>query len=136
MRVIIDINGEEITVTKIDDQESVKRVNESNLSKYARYFDETCYGWTKDARDNKMFLGHQQQYVNDLLKARKYLLLNDVYRTLGIHETKDGMIAGWVYDENTVIDFGFSVNEDFMNGLSNTTLLIFNVQYDDIRDYI
>ena len=87
-----------------------------DVSDYARYFDENCDGWSKDPELNLMFLKSQQQYANDKLQARGYLFLNEVYKMLGIPETKAGQIVGWKYDiENPTgdnyVDFGiYDVN--------------------------
>lgn len=102
---------------------------------YARYFDESCKGWTKDPDYNKMFLCHQQNYCNDKLRAKGYLFLNEVYDQLGIPRTKAGAVVGWVYDEENPIgdnkvDFcihSFDANRDFVNGYNNVVLLDFNV---------
>lgn len=106
-------------------------------SDYARFFDDGCKGWEKDAEMNLMFLRAQQQYANDLLRARKYLFLNDVYDMLGIPRTKAGQIVGWVYDPDRTdidnyVDFGiYDLNKpkarDFVNGYERTILLDFNV---------
>lgn len=106
-------------------------------SEYARFFDDGCKGWEKDAEMNLMFLRAQQQYANDLLRARRYLFLNDVYDMLGIPRTKAGQIVGWVYDPDRTdidnyVDFGiYDVNKpkarDFVNGYERTVLLDFNV---------
>lgn len=106
-------------------------------SEYARFFDDGCTGWEKDAEMNLMFLRSQQQYANDLLRARGRLFLNEVYRMLGIPETKAGQVVGWVYDEehpigDNYVDFGIydlnkPKNRDFVNGYERTVLLDFNV---------
>lgn len=106
-------------------------------SEYARFFDDGCTGWEKDAEINLMFLRSQQQYANDLLRSRGRLFLNEVYRMLGIPETKAGQVVGWVYDEehpigDNYVDFGIydlnkPKNRDFVNGYERTVLLDFNV---------
>lgn len=117
-----------------------KTVDVSNLdgySEYARFFDDGCAGWEKDSEMNLMFLRAQQQYANDLLVSRGYLFLNEVYRMLGIHETKAGQIVGWIYDPkhpvgDNYVDFGiYDINKpkarDFVNGYERVILLDFNV---------
>lgn len=106
-------------------------------SEYAKFFDDGCKGWEKDAEMNLMFLRAQQQYANDLLRARGHLFLNEVYDMLGIQHTKAGQIVGWVYDPDRTdidnyVDFGiYDVNKpkarDFVNGYERTILLDFNV---------
>lgn len=109
-------------------------------SEYARFFDDGCKGWEKDAEANLMFLRAQQQYANDLLRARGYLFLNEVYNMLGIQITKAGQVVGWVYDPDNekfynYVDFGiYDVNKpksrDFVNGYERSILLDFNVDGD------
>ena len=109
-------------------------------SEYARFFDDGCKGWEKDAESNLLFLRAQQQYANDLLVSRGYLFLNEVYNMLGIQITKAGQVVGWVYDPDNKdlhnwVDFGiYDVNKpkarDFVNGLERTILLDFNVDGD------
>lgn len=106
-------------------------------SEYARFFDDGCKGWEKDAESNLMFLRAQQQYANDLLRSRGYLFLNEVYNMLGIQISKAGQVVGWVYDPDSSefqnwVDFGmYDVNKpkarDFVNGYERSILLDFNV---------
>lgn len=110
-------------------------------SEYARFFDDGCKGWEKDAEMNLAFLRAQQQYANDLLVSRGYLFLNEVYNMLGIPITKAGQVIGWVYDSenpgtfNNYVDFGmYDVSKpkarDFVNGYEKVILLDFNVDGD------
>ena len=130
---VTDKNGKEKTVKK-----TVKVANPNEHSEYARFFDDGCTGWEKNSEYNLMFLNAQQNYANDLLKAKGYLFLNEVYDMLGIPKTKAGQVVGWVYDpENpnsgdNYVDFGIydAYNEkarDFVNGYERTILLDFNV---------
>lgn len=129
---VVDENGEVKTVEKTI---QVGSINEH--SEYARFFDEWCTGWQKDAELNLYFLRQQQNYANELLKAKGHVFLNQVYDMLGIKRTKAGQIVGWVYDESGEysdghIDFGFYDlhNEgarDFVNGRERSILLDFNV---------
>ena len=83
-----------------------------------------------------MFLRDQQRYMNDLLKTRGHVYLNEVYDALGFPRTKEGQIIGWLYDENdptlhNYIDFGIydhmnANSEDFVNGYTRDILLDFN----------
>lgn len=131
--------GIEITI-RIDDvkpenQNGVDpKDDKTNVSQYARFFNESCAAWTKDSECNLMFLRLQQEYANRLLKERGYIFLNEIYDLLGIPRTKAGQVVGWVYNkENPVgdncVDFDvFSQrNEDFVNGLERSALLDFNV---------
>lgn len=118
-------------------KKSVSIADPNAYSDYARFFDDGCTGWEKNAEYNLMFLRAQQQYANDLLISRGHLFLNEVYDMLGIPRTKAGQVVGWVYDsENPVgdnfVDFGiYETNRekarDFVNGYERTILLDFNV---------
>ena len=109
----------------------------NNYSDYAKFFDESCAAWKNDPEYNLMFLKSQQQYANDLLRARGRLFLNEVYRMLGIDETKAGQVVGWVYDPecpvgDNFVDFGiYDMTRErvraFVNGYEPNILLDFNV---------
>lgn len=132
---------EETVVNEDGTEQVVKKtveVADPNLnSDYARFFDEYCAGWTKDPEANLMFLKQQQNYANDMLKAKGRLFLNEVYELLGIPITKAGQVVGWVYDKNNsvgdnFVDFGIYDlhNENkrlFVNGHERSILLDFNV---------
>lgn len=134
---VVDENGEEKKVKK-----TVDVVDPNTISDYARFFDDGCKGWDKNAEYNLMFLKQTQCYANDQLKTRGHLFLNEVYDMLGIPRTKAGNIVGWVYDENNpdhegdnYVDFGIYdlYNERkraFVNGYERTILLDFNVDGD------
>ena len=143
-----NIQTQEVKETVVDEETGKKKtvkstvsvVDPNTYSDYARFFDEYCAGWTKDAEYNLMFLRQQQNYANELLKSRGHLFLNEVYDMLGIDRTKAGNIVGWVYDEehpvgDNFVDFGIYVldNEkarDFVNGRERSILLDFNVDGD------
>ena len=143
-----NIKTQEVKETVMDEETGKKKtvkstvsvVDPNTYSDYARFFDEYCAGWTKDAEYNLMFLRQQQNYANELLKSRGHLFLNEVYDMLGIDRTKAGNIVGWIYDEkhpigDNFVDFGIYVldNEkarDFVNGRERSILLDFNVDGD------
>lgn len=133
--------GEEKTVKK----ESFV-VNPCDISGYARFFEKLTVDddgnvipneyWNEDNELNIMFLKQQERYANDLLRVRKRLFLNDVYRMLNLPATKAGQVVGWVYDPNDPskqnhISFGLYLDNlnysDFVNGFDPAILLDFNV---------
>jgi hypothetical protein len=132
VETITDEEGNETTVT-----ETVKTMNPTLYSDYARFFDEASPCWQNDPEYNLMFLKAQQQYANDLLRAKGRLFLNDVYEMLGIEKTKAGQIVGWVYDRenpngDNFVDFGiYDMSKErvraFVNGYETNILLDFNV---------
>ena len=83
-----NIKAKEITTVDEDGNEVKETVKEvevdpnspESYSDYARFFDESCAAWQNDAEYNLTFLKAQQQYANDLLKARGRLFLNEVCR--------------------------------------------------------
>ena len=147
LRYNIKAKEVETTVVNEDGTETTEKIvtnvaDINNISDYARFFDESCKNWDKDPELNLMFLKRQQDYANEILNAKGYLFLNDVYDMLGIKRTKTGQIVGWVYDEknpigDNYVDFGiYDMNcdkataakrRDFVNGYERSILLDFNV---------
>lgn len=130
--VVVDEKGKEKTVKK-----TVKTMD-GEPSEYARFFDVGQDGWQKDPEHNLWYLRVQQKQANDLLQARGYLFLNEVYDMLDIPRTKQGQIVGWIYKKegnnagDNFVDFGIynmdrPKNRDFVNGYESTILLDFNV---------
>lgn len=142
-----NIKAKEVEETVVDDEgkETVVKktvhVAEPNFgSVYARFFDESCPAWEKNAEDNLYFLMCQQSQANDILQARGHLFLNEVYDMLGMQRSVAGQSVGWVYDPNNQIgdnyvDFGIhdvtkERNRAFVNGYERCILLDFNVDGD------
>lgn len=134
---VTDAKGKEKTVKKTLDV-----VDPNTWSDYAKFFDEASPNWEKNPEYNLMFLKAQQNYANDLLRARAghngtgRVFLNEVYDMLGIERTKAGQVVGWVYNEknpvgDNYIDFGIyethRQNRRFVNGIEPVILLDFNV---------
>lgn len=106
---------------------------------YARWFDkESSTSWSEPTymEYNWLFLRSQQNWCNDMLKARGYLFLNEVYGALGLSHSPAGQIVGWLYKrENEIgdnyVDFQCWDQEDnplgFHNGREGAILLDFNV---------
>lgn len=112
-------------------------------SPYAKFFDESSKNWERNPERNLYFISCQQRWLNDLLHRRGYLLLNEVYESLGLPHTSAGCVVGWTMYENgdNFVDFGIfdhHTNEvkNFVNGYENSILLDFNVDgvvYDKIE---
>ena len=108
-----------------------------NVSQYARVFDCSCPGWTKNPEYNLTFLKHQQIYANQLLRARGRVFLNEIYDMLGFPKSSTGDVVGWVYYEDNpngdnFINFGLDNIEEqrirnFINGYTPNVVLDFNV---------
>lgn len=132
VETVTDEEGNETTVT-----ETVNTMNPTLYSDYARFFDAASPFWQNDPEYNLMFLKAQQQYANDLLRAKGRLFLNDVYEMLGLEKSKAGQIVGWVYDRenpngDNFVDFGiYDMSKErvraFINGYETNILLDFNV---------
>lgn len=97
----------------VDDKGKLKKVKkdvdviDSDVvtSDYARVFNSSNPYWNLEAGHGdssfvEMFFNHNQSYLNNRLKADGIVTLNQVYKALGFHETKAGMVVGWRYDEN------------------------------------
>jgi len=115
-------------------KKKVIRVSEDMPSIYARFFDPLSTSWSKEPEYNLIFLRCQQNYANDLLKARGHVFLNEVYDMLGVPRSKAGAVVGWILIgdmRDNYIDFGiFDDDEnvrDFVNGREGSILLDFNV---------
>lgn len=130
---LVDERGKIETVTRIS--------TDDDPSMYARFFDHYAGTWSKDPEYNYVFLKCQQQWANDMLKARGHIFLNEVYDCLGLERTKAGSVVGWVLSEggDNEVDFGiFELDmtaKDFINGREGSILLDFNVDgviYDKI----
>ena len=67
-------------------------------SDFACYFDKTSRSYESNRDFNMMFLRAQQNYANDLLRARGHLFLNEVYDMLDLPRTTAGQIVGWTFD--------------------------------------
>lgn len=132
MRIIIDIDGTEVKGVQVLTEEEKTETEKKEVvdcSEYARFFDYSCMGWTKDSEFNLAFLMQRQRNCNDMLRCRGHLFLNEVYDLLGIPRTKAGAVVGWIYDEGKSVDFGLDNPRcsDFINGYKNVVLLDFNV---------
>lgn len=128
-----------VVETKNDDGEIAKLRDPNGLSPYARMFDEYSSSWTKDPEINRIFVKCQQDYMNDLLRARGHVFLNDVYDALGIERSRAGAVVGWLMngEGDSYVDFGIfdPSNSPFVNGWETSVLLDFNVDgviYDKI----
>jgi hypothetical protein len=136
---VVQEDGTETTVTK-----TVQEINPSQYDQYTRCFDETCKAWTRNAELNLAFLMQTQNYLNDRLRSRGYLSLNDAYEALGFQQTGIGQIKGWVYDPSNPdlqnhVDLGIHdlYNEQkraFVNGYEKSIWITFNVDHGDLNE--
>lgn len=128
-------DGKTKTVTK-----KVEKAPDHLYSQYARFFDEANMNWDKSPEQNMYFLKMVQNQMNDKLKARGHVFLNEVYDALGFERSEAGQLVGWVWNkDNTAmeagdgyIDFGIFDGNDyakraFVNGDERSILLDFNI---------
>ena len=117
-------------------KETMMTVSEDSPSMYARFFDEFNKNFNKNDRQlNRLFLSTQQNYLNDVLKVRGHVFLNEVYDALGMERTSAGAVVGWAITKDgtdNFIDFGVFNSNDlqkrmFVNGDERAVLLDFNV---------
>lgn len=111
--------------------EQIKTVDVNKISPHSKFFDEGNPNFQKNAELNRIFIQCQQNYANQLLQARGYLFLNDVYDMLGIERSQAGQVVGWFLngDGDNFVDFGIfeAHNAAFVNGYERNLLLDFNV---------
>lgn len=134
----------EIETRSIDEETGEEIVNKSvvpdvrgtgGTSLLARYFDDSCAGWTNNAQYNLDYLLTREKEANNRLRADGYLFLNDVYEMLGMKKTRTGQRVGWSLNSpfgDGYVSFGIyndarQGNRDFVNGYQTVALLDFNV---------
>lgn len=156
---VVDRYGEDVdrelryTSEELDivDEDTGEIISEMQIvgapgSAYARFFDrDSSRNWSEHPDINMLFLRQVQNYMNDRLRIRGHLFLNEVYDNLGLSHTKAGAVVGWRWQKGSgddYIDFGIwdGDNErarDFFNGREGAILLDFNVDgviYDQIEE--
>ena len=141
------IRVEKESVTEVDEEGKKHRVK-----KEVEYIDEDPIGYSfifdnehsmmnvvdpVIARDQLIIA---QNSANSLLKARGYITLNEVLRSIGLHETSAGQIVGWQTkgEGDGFIDFGIRQIRSARDEEGLAFLLDFNVDgpiYQDIDKY-
>jgi hypothetical protein len=139
-----NIKPKEITTITTDSKgkekqktEKIKVADPSEYSDFARIYDDGNIGWSKDPMANLHFLKCQQTSATQRLKSQGFLFINDVYEMLGFSKTREGQVAGWIYDEknpvgDNFVDFGiYDITRerarDFVNGYERSIVLDFNI---------
>ena len=69
-----------------------------NVFTVVKYFDSTNFNWEPNLDANMLFVITVLRYCEKEFESRGYLMLNDVYEKLGLPKTRQGYVAGWVYD--------------------------------------
>lgn len=68
----------------------------AGVSQYAVLYDENAATWNKNRNLSTSILHAQENYANDLLNCRGYVMLNEVYAGLGLPQTSAGAVVGWI----------------------------------------
>lgn len=111
-----------------------KKVGPNGMSMYAALFDSTNVNWKSDWSYNQTFLAAQQTWANNKLKADGHIFLNDVRRMLGLEDTREGAVVGWIDGgdgDDTVIFNIFGpdrvMGDMFVQGTEKSVWIDFNV---------
>lgn len=94
-------------------------------------FDKNSPMWTTSFESNLAYLRYMQNFLNDLLKARGYVTIVEVYNYLGLEHNFSGVNAEnfknlcWLHEDGDKIDFGGYGRED-----ENIIYLDFNIDID------
>lgn len=100
-------------------------------SRYARIIDYySCHKYS-GIEWYHLFKVRERQY-NELLRKQGYVLLNDVYESLGLSRVQEYDNVGWLYNEenpvgDNFIDFGISNLVYLVNDVFDDILIDFNV---------
>lgn len=70
------------------------------MSDYAVIFGPNNHNWHGNVEISSLFLRTQENWFNDLLRARGHVFLNEVYGGLGIPHTPAGAVMGWSMANN------------------------------------
>ena len=94
---------EEIEETVTNDkgkEKTVKKeinVADPNVSSpYMKYFTRLNPDWIDDPEQMAFFFKARQSYLNDKLRVKHHLTLNEAYVAFNFKETKAGMVCGWL----------------------------------------
>lgn len=125
----------EIENPETGEKQIVEEQNTKNVSPslYTKFFDESSRYWKKNADMNLTFLRCVQNQLNDTLRHKGFLFLNEVYDALDILPTSAGQVVGWVYAEGVEVNLGIddlydSAKRRFVNGLERCVRIDPNVQ--------
>jgi hypothetical protein len=83
-------------------------IDADKSTSFGKWFDAASPYWEKDSELNRIRVQCNQSYANQLLQARGYLFLNEVYEMFGIERTQIGNVVGWLStgDGDGYVDFG------------------------------
>jgi hypothetical protein len=129
-------DARKVTTLEIDEdgKKKKKKGTENHIPEeftpkmYERIFDETNINWHRDADLNEYFLHATQTWAHDQLQLKGFILLNDVYKSLGYQETAYGAVVGWSegVDGDDYVSFGLDKDINQRAG-DDRWILDFNV---------
>ena len=119
MELKVKVDGVEMSI-----EEAMSTGTDLGTSPYGFKFDESSIVWDRSREGNVCFLKITQDYLNDLLKHRGHLFLNEVYDWLRIPRRAIGQCVGWIYDENNPNGDNF-VDLDIFNERNNNDKNVF-----------
>lgn len=95
----------EVEITEVDEKGKQKKtkMEVAERSPYIKYFTKANKFWTKDDDYIQFLFSQKKKYLNVLFKEKGFLTLNEALRELGLEETSDGMIHGWIWDKENPI---------------------------------
>lgn len=141
-------NGIQPKAVEIENEDGKKKktvvnvMKQSDISPYAKFFDETSMFFKGVPEADLEFLIAVNNDANRKLEKKGYLFLNEVYAMLGFEETAIGNYVGWINEKGSykkvdfhIFDVTNEANRRFVNGLESVVLLDFNVD-GAIIDYI
>ena len=111
----------------------MRNINKEVFSQYSRLLDKEenyCYQYHGELMF--LFLEERERYFNEILRLKGYVLLNDVYESIGLSRIPDYYNVGWLYNEenpigDNFIDFGIYNLSDLINGMPDEIIIDFNV---------
>jgi hypothetical protein len=74
-----------------------------DTGQFDRVFDQKNVYWTDMPVANRCFFDAVHRHAKDLLRLQGFLLLNDVYKLLGLEVTDEDSRVGWT--SNTDVEF-------------------------------
>lgn len=104
------------------------------LTRFAVVIDANSGVWERYPDLTLQRIKAAEAYIQQRVDNFGFAFLNDAYQALGIEDTSDGAIFGWVKNKpnepTTYVDFGldsYPTNSDFLMGNDTTCVLDFNV---------
>lgn len=90
------------------DYHGLKNESDTKNTKFTMLFDKNSPNWSATYEVNEFFLRTVQSYLNDRLKARGHVFVNDVFVELGMPRNPAGQRYGWLAENETPIELEYS----------------------------